>query len=165
MDQTRYVSLPVCVLDKKIYPIHKVEWVEDDYFGNHYEIKGEYIKPEFTTATFDLKTKKFVENVFVDVYPEFPLTVGKTYYRKKVYFSGNTLIKDVLKEIKFYDYKVSYQKYNEQTYESVLNALTEEQKSMLRPGNLIEVRSWKEKFIFESGHETISKYDIFEVEE
>ena len=146
--------------------MHKVDWVEDDYFGNHFEIKGERGNVQFTTATYDVKMKKFVENIFVDVYPKIKFEIGKTYYRKKErYGSSNSLIKDMLKEIKFYDFNVSYQKYNEETCKSVLNALTEEQKSILRPGNLIEVRTWEEKYIFESGHETISEYDIFKVEE
>jgi hypothetical protein len=165
----RYVVLPVVVHNKKIYPMHKVEFVEDDYFGNSYKIKGDDSyssqKPELTTATYDVKTHKFVDNISINVYPEIKFNVGETLYYKPFASLDKVLKKDVLKEIVWEDYDIQYVKYGEDTYDYILDALTEEQKSTLRPGNLIEVREWKAKFVFESGYKTRSSYDIFRIVE
>ena len=168
-NENRYVALPVVVHNKKIYPMHKVEFVEDDYFGNSYKIKGDDSyspqKPELTTATYDVKNHKFVENISINVYPKIKFNVGETLYYKPFASVDNVLTKDVLNEIVWEDYSVQYVKYGEDTYKYILDELSEEQKSTLRPGNLIEVREWKEKFVFESGYKTRSSYDIFRIGE
>ena len=168
-NENRYVVLPVVVHNKKIYPMHKVEFVEDDYFGNSYKIRGDDSyssqKPEFTTATYDVKNHKFVENISVNIYEKLDFNVGETLYHSDGKHSTRDLVKDYLHEIVWYDYKTSFVKFEKDTYKYILDALTEEQKQIIRPGNLIEVRTWNEKYVFTSGYTTINKYEIYRLGE
>ena len=67
--KTQYIATPAFQLKDEIIPIwdKRVTFVEDDYFGNSYNIDRERLQQ--ITAVYDVQNHKLIGGIEVDIYP------------------------------------------------------------------------------------------------
>lgn len=162
MGSQRYIKVPVIAHENKIYRYDEVEYVKDDYYGAHYKIlDSSDMVNEFIELVYDLKKKKFVEPVSVEIFPESSYKIGDVIYRET---NPHNLIKDKLVDIKFEEYKSEYIKFSKlESYKK--DKIPEEIKATLIPSSVVEFRNYESSYVFESGFVTTYDYMFYKIEE
>jgi len=164
MGSERYIRVPVITHQNKIYKYDEVEYVEDEYYGNHYKVPGSRdMIHEFKDFVYDLKKKKFIEFTTVEFKPETSYKIGETVYLEKS-GSHHKLTPDEILDIKYEEFKASYNKFSKlDTWYK--NLIPTDEMKLLKENDMIEVKEYEPTYIFKSGYSTKYTHQIYKVEE
>lgn len=159
----RYVKIPVLVLgDGTKVTVDKLKFVEREDFPNEYVYGTSWhdkTSANLTEFIYDIAEQKFVDIEIINYYPTPGYVVGKQYLIEQ---NHHDLKREVLKEIIFNDYDPQYIKYEDLVrQEYYFELLTPEQKTKLIPSSLVEIRTYKPTYIFESGYETVWSHKFY----
>ena len=154
----RYVKLPCLALDngRKIM-VTDLKFIKNEDFSDEYSYGKSFRDTTSGELIYDIQAHKFVDSVFIDYYPKLKYKVGNEYLIEQ---NHHDLKRETLKEIKFNEYESSFAKYKD-LYSEHVKLIPDEIKLQLTPNSLIEVRSYKPYYIFESGYETGWDYKFY----
>ena len=169
MSVSRYVPVQVAVVEGKIYPVTELEFVKDSYCGDYYYKYGpgynDKVK-DLVEMVWDCK-KKCYKNPFVLEYKRPDTTFGTFTIGDYILVEcdGMRKLKNLkLVDIVYKEYDSSYKKFKK-LEDYLKKNLTEEDFQTLIPEDLIEVRHYKQTYVFENGYKTTYPHQFYKVEE
>lgn len=153
----RYVRIPGAYIDDKFYSVFDLKFVEDDYFGNHCELKGSYDKiRDFVYCVYDLKEKCFKKYSEVETFQDVEFKIGETVYTTNDTYK-HTIRKEVIKSISYDVDSETIEEFNSEKYP--FHQMSKDESSKFIPGELVLIKSMKPIYEMESGR--IIKYEMY----
>ncbi len=163
MGQSRYIQTIAIQTDaNELVPLWdpRVQFVKDDYFGDHFTISDNYGRHHNTIeCMFDVKEKKLVLGVEVDLYPD----IDKLEFKKGMEVMHETrthrmLKKSTVVDIVFEEYELTIRKGKK--LDSYYVERLANQAITIEKDGLYAIKVWKPTYVLEDGFKTTYEHQM-----
>lgn len=149
-------NIPILALQKKdnvLIPFWELEFIKSDLYGDGYRIKEtkEESFANLKEVFWDLKNQKIIIGIIKDYYPSnLEYSVGEdVLFEVKSREYGISKIK----EIRYDTYETEIIKIKKSDNSTINWYFTKEEKALLNPNDIYEIRKWQPIYILENGKE------------